>query len=656
MLSRLFSSLLLTATVATALPGVPAFSAAYAAAKLPSSTELSSQTSDPSVRSTNSTPRDRAESNSASALTPQVNPNSSGIEFGNFPTVSPPYTTDRPPSMKTDIAPVVSGSPPAEIGGSDSNKSAKTPVVRAPGYEDRNTLSGGKSNSSPDTAGARGAAPKSVTRRGTEPNQTDDRLPTLGAGNNPRFDFPRAGTQNRVLPPIGAFGPGPGVTAPLLPNINYGAENTMRPPLAIPNPEAFYSAPAVPNPGTSSVTEINPPPRVIRPLPPAGPRRAGSGVPPANENRFAPNEVVIEVVAATNAQAIAALEQRHAMAPIEQLASQLSATTLLRARIQDGRTVAAVVRELETDAGVMAAQPNYRFTLQLETVQRAALNQPVQYAVMKLRLEQAHELANGSNVLVAVIDSGIDISHPELNGTVAASLDAIEGARKSQIHGTAIAGLIAAHAKLVGSAPAARILAVRAFDSASDTPEGSTFGILKGLDWAAVNGARIINMSFAGPSDPAIHRGLEAAYKNAIVLIAAAGNAGPKSPPLFPAADPSVIAVTATDADDRVFSASNRGAYISLAAPGVDLLVAAPSGGYQISSGTSLSAAEVSGIVALMLQRSPNLTVTAVRSILLSTGRVIPLDKVDSRFGPRLTDALQAVSVNRPPLLPAAMR
>ncbi len=175
-------------------------------------------------------------------------------------------------------------------------------------------------------------------------------------------------------------------------------------------------------------------------------------------------------------------------------------------------------------------------------------------------------------------------------------------------HGTAIASLIAAHGKLMGAAPGAKILAVRAFDPKAAGAEGTTFNILKSLDWAAAQGARVINMSFAGPDDPAIHRSLEAARKKGIVLVAAAGNAGAKSPPLYPAADPNVIAVSATDADDKLFEQSNRGRYITVAAPGAQILVAIPDNGYEMSSGTSYSAAEVSGIVALMLQRKPDLT------------------------------------------------
>src|SRR5438132_2901844 len=102
--------------------------------------------------------------------------------------------------------------------------------------------------------------------------------------------------------------------------------------------------------------------------------------------------------------------------------------------------------------------------------------------------------------------------------------------------------------------------------------------------------------------------GFSTVRPNRLPSSAAAGNAGPNSPPLFPGADPSVIAVTATDVDDALFSGANRGNHIAVAAPGVDVLVPAPEGAYQFTTGTSVAAAEVSGVVALMLERNPSLT------------------------------------------------
>ena len=222
-------------------------------------------------------------------------------------------------------------------------------------------------------------------------------------------------------------------------------------------------------------------------------------------------------------------------------------------------------------------------------------------------MPEAHTLAHGANVTVAVIDSGIDVRHPELANSIADSFDALGSKEGPHVHGTGVAGAIVAHARLMGSAPAARILAIRAFGTAPNGAESTTFVVLKGLDYAAAHGAQIINMSFAGPKDPLIERGIAATAAKGIVMVAAAGNAGPKSPPLYPAANPNVIAVSATDAQDKLFAASNRGAYIAVAAPGVDIFLPAPDEKYQMTSGTSFSAAYVSGLAALMLERNPAL-------------------------------------------------
>jgi subtilisin family serine protease len=383
-------------------------------------------------------------------------------------------------------------------------------------------------------------------------------------------------------------------------------------------------------------------------------RRTGSGVPPTNERRYVPDEVVIELANTITPQALDAFQRRSRLVQVERQTSQLARTTLYRLRIPDRRSVPTMVRALETDTVVVSAQPNYLFRLQ--QTESKAEGDPAQYELAKLRLPQAHALAKGNNILVAVIDSGVDASHPDLAGAVAQTYDAIDTPTAPHKHGTAIAGLIAAHGRLMGSAPAARILAIRAFDPAGTIAEGSTFGILKSLDWAAANGARVINMSFAGPADPSVHRSLEAARKKGIVLIAAAGNAGAKSPPLYPAADPNVIAVTATDADDKLFEASNRGSHIAVAAPGAQILVAIPDGGYEVSSGTSYAAAEVAGIVALMLERKGDLTPDQVRAILQSTAKDLGPKGRDIMFGAGLADAYGALMASSVPMTAAVPR
>jgi subtilisin family serine protease len=127
-------------------------------------------------------------------------------------------------------------------------------------------------------------------------------------------------------------------------------------------------------------------------------------------------------------------------------------------------------------------------------------------------------------------------------------------------------------------------------------------------------------------------------------MVAASGNAGPKSPPLYPAASPSVIAVSATDAYDRLFTASNRGGHIAVAAPGVDIFLPAPDNKYQMTSGTSFSAAYISGLAALMIERNPQLRPSELRAILMKTARDLGEPGRDDLFGAGAADAYGAVS------------
>jgi subtilisin family serine protease len=383
---------------------------------------------------------------------------------------------------------------------------------------------------------------------------------------------------------------------------------------------------------------VRPVPGVDEPVQPSAQPRRTSGVPVAGERRFIANEVVIEVAGRPSQQEVDALARRHQLNRQESQAFELSGTTMFRWTIPDGRNVSTVIRSLEADANILSVQPNYRYLLQ-----QSKTGEGIQYAVAKLRLPRAHEIARGERVLIAVIDSGIDVEHPELRGTIADVFNPAGGDGSAHAHGTSIAGAIVAQSKLTGVAPSARILAVRAFDPAAGSAEGTTFSILKGLEWATGKSARVINMSFAGPQDPIMARFLAAAGKRGIVLVAAAGNAGPKSPPLFPASDPNVIAVTATDLDDKLFQGSNRGHHIAVAAPGVNLLLPTPGGGYGMTTGTSFAAAHVSGIAALILEREPELTPDSVRRVLLSTARDLGPAGRDKDFGAGLADAFEAL-------------
>jgi hypothetical protein len=347
------------------------------------------------------------------------------------------------------------------------------------------------------------------------------------------------------------------------------------------------------------------------------------------------------------------LARRHRLTRIGSQELPFIGSAISLFRITDRRSVETVRTELAADASVRSVQLNFRYVLQ---DQKSVLTEgdPAQYALAKLRLPEAHALSRGSNVTVAVIDSGIDVTHPELADAITESFDALGTKEGPHVHGTGIAGAIASHARLMGSAPKARILAIRAFGAAANGAESNSFVILKSLDFAAMHGAQIVNMSFAGPKDPLLERGIAAAATKGMVLIAASGNAGPKSPPLYPAANPNVIAVSATDAYDRLFPASNRGGHIAVSAPGVDIFLPAPDGKYQMTSGTSFSAAYISGLAALMMERNPQLAPAELRAILTRTARDLGAPGRDDLFGAGEADAYRAVTAVLDAAVPVA--
>ena len=357
---------------------------------------------------------------------------------------------------------------------------------------------------------------------------------------------------------------------------------------------------------------------------------------------YVPNEVIIAFAPNTTAQAIDQFARRYDLTQAETQNLSLIGTSLYRWRIGGNRTVASVINAAGSENIVAGVQPNYLFALQDQAA--VARGDASQYVLAELQIDKAHQIATGKDVLIAVINSEIDAKHPDLGGTVTKGFDALGGSEAPHLHGTEMAGAIGAHGKLLGIAPDAQILAAHAFDDSAGIAKGTSFAIYKSLQWAADNGARIVNMSFAGPADPTLRRLLAADYGKGIVLIAAAGNAGPQSEPLYPAADPNVIAVTATDSDDHVFKMANRGRHIAVAAPGVDIIALAPGGSYELATGTSIAAAHVSGIAALLLERKPSLTPSDIRAVLVATAKAAGPPTPDSDFGAGLVSAYRALA------------
>ncbi|MGN6573652.1 MAG: S8 family peptidase [Pseudolabrys sp.] len=391
------------------------------------------------------------------------------------------------------------------------------------------------------------------------------------------------------------------------------------------------------------VVTTTPPPRQPPGRSPQPSRGGGGGgginIPPPGETRFVADEVLIEIDNAITPRRLATITQRLQLTQIESQSFTLTSRTLARFRIGGNRTVRQTMQGLARYRGITAAQPNWLYVF--GQAQASPPDTGAQYVVGKLHLVEAHRITSGDDVTVALIDSRVDGTHPDLAGVIAGEYDAVGGKSAPHAHGTGMAGAIAAHSKLIGVAPKVRLLAIRAFSGEGDSARGTTFSVLKALDWAASQNARIVNMSFAGPADTMLHDMIAKAHGRGIVLIAAVGNAGPKSPPLYPAADREVIGVTATDADDKLLPQANRGPQVAVAAPGVDVLAAAPDGQYEMTSGTSVATAHVTGVAALLLARDPKLTPDALRRILVGSAHKVPGGARE--VGAGVVDALKAV-------------
>jgi subtilisin family serine protease len=377
------------------------------------------------------------------------------------------------------------------------------------------------------------------------------------------------------------------------------------------------------------------------PPPPAATRQSPNQGPPnpANRDTFVPNEVLVTVARTAPESIDDAVAQSHGLQVLERMTIRLVDRRIVRYRIADRRPVATLLAALRADARVFEPQPNYYYRTQQD---RSAPSRHggLQYALAKLDADRAQVIARGRGALVAVIDTGADTTHPDLAGAIVESFDAV-GTRSVDPHGTAVAGIIAANGILRGVAPDAKLLNVRAFAPGADGGlAATTFNLLRGIEWALSRRARVLNMSFTGPRDALLERGITAASDQGAIIVAAAGNGGDNAPPAYPAAYAPVIAVTAIDAADRRYARANLGRYIALAAPGVDILTASAD---RDQSGTSFAAAHVSGIIALMLEHNAGMTADAARGALMATADDLGPPGRDEQYGAGRPNALAAL-------------
>lgn len=283
------------------------------------------------------------------------------------------------------------------------------------------------------------------------------------------------------------------------------------------------------------------------------------------------------------------------------------------------QTLEQAVQGLAQDGRVAWAQAMHVYRAQRDLQYTLYDLQP---AAHEWQLAALHRIATGRNVRVAVIDSAVQADHPDLADAVQSSEDFMpEPSQDAEAHGTAVAGIIAARSDrqvgIVGVAPQARLMALRACRQTPGATLCDTLSLAKALDFAVREGAQIINLSLGGPPDRLLAELIDSALARGITVVAAVDRSAKDGG--FPASHPGVVAV-----GDETRASAMQGAIM---APGRDVPTTAPGSSWSVVSGASYAAAHVSGLFALLreLQRTPTAshgTATPVMLVLLADGRV----------------------------------
>ena len=286
-------------------------------------------------------------------------------------------------------------------------------------------------------------------------------------------------------------------------------------------------------------------------------------------------------------------------------------------------SVAELIEQLADDPRVESAQKMHQF--EGMTLASSAYNDAYagfQYGLKSMSVSEAHQYALGAGVIVAIVDTDIDLQHEDIPGGEIQVHNFVSSDRDSAstAHGTAVISLIAANPNngkgIVGVAPKAELVAISACWGAgqSETATCNSFTLAKALDFLIRSPPDLINLSIAGPHDALLGRLIAKAQLNGTVIVAALP-ASSEHDVIYPASYPGVLAIRSALADDHDSNFSSL-SQNDLLAPGDQIMVALPDNGYDFRSGSSLAAANATGVIALLLELAPDLGGTRIAEIL----------------------------------------